>query len=265
MVLAAGTCFWLARAILALVRRLPSGGPSRRWRRAAMIGAIAYCVFSGSDVATERSLVMTLVMFGAILVDRPALSIRNLAIAALVVLAREPEALLGPGFQMSFGAVAALVAAAPLLKVPAGRRGPPSGSSTARCAGSPTPSSAFSGRRSSRASRHRPFTAYHFQSFNPLGLIGNALALPLVSAVVMPSVVLRRPRLSVRSRPSRLADDGLGRRPGARCLGLGQRSHRVDGPRPGDERHRDPADELGASWSSLSWRRPCDGSPSFRP
>jgi len=38
-----------------------------------MLGAIAYCVFSGSDVATERSLFMILVMLGAILVDRPAL------------------------------------------------------------------------------------------------------------------------------------------------------------------------------------------------
>ena len=58
---------------------------------------------------------MTLVMFGAVLADRPALSLRNLAIAALIVLAREPETLLGPSFQMSFGAVAALVAVAPIL------------------------------------------------------------------------------------------------------------------------------------------------------
>ena len=35
-----------------------------------------------------------------------------------------------------------------------------------------------------------PFAAYHFQTLNPLGLVGNALALPLVSLVVMPSAVL---------------------------------------------------------------------------
>jgi competence protein ComEC len=35
-----------------------------------------------------------------------------------------------------------------------------------------------------------PFAAYHFQVLNPLGLIGNALALPLVSLVVMPAAVL---------------------------------------------------------------------------
>ena len=35
-----------------------------------------------------------------------------------------------------------------------------------------------------------PFAAYHFQTLNPYGLVGNALALPLVSLVVMPAAVL---------------------------------------------------------------------------
>ena len=41
-------------------------------------------------------------MFAAILVDRPAISMRNLAIAAFIVLALEPEGVIEPGFQMSF-------------------------------------------------------------------------------------------------------------------------------------------------------------------
>ncbi len=110
MVLAAGTFFWLARALLALSPHAPLLWPVKKIAAGiAMVGASAYCIFSGSEVATERSLVMTLVMLGAILVNRPALSLRNLAIAALIVLAREPESLLGPSFQMSFGAVAALI------------------------------------------------------------------------------------------------------------------------------------------------------------
>ena len=94
MVLAAGTVFWLARALLALAPAAALLWPVKKIAAAiAMAGASAYCVFSGSEVATERSLVMTLVMLGAILVDRPALSIRNLTLAALIVLAREPESL----------------------------------------------------------------------------------------------------------------------------------------------------------------------------
>ncbi|MGL5362738.1 MAG: ComEC/Rec2 family competence protein, partial [Bosea sp. (in: a-proteobacteria)] len=107
MVLAAGTIFWLIRAILALSQTIALNWPVKKIAAVgAMIGATAYCIFSGSEVATERSLVMTLVMLGAILVDRPALSMRNLAISAIIVLLREPDTILGPSFQMSFGAVA---------------------------------------------------------------------------------------------------------------------------------------------------------------
>ncbi len=111
MVLAAGSVFWIVRALLALSVGVALAWPVKKIAAgAAMIVATAYCVFSGAEVATVRSLIMTLIMLGAILCDRPALSMRNVAIAALIVLAREPDALLGPSFQMSFGAVAALIA-----------------------------------------------------------------------------------------------------------------------------------------------------------
>ncbi len=190
MVLAAGTFFWLVRALLVLSPSLALFWPVKKIAAvAAMLGAIAYCIFSGSDVATERSLVMTLVMFGAVLADRPALSIRNLSIAALVVLAREPEALLGPSFQMSFGAVAAMMTLVPLMQ---GRS-------------SKNASADLIGKALAWAARAvcglltttlvaslatAPFAAYHFQNLNPYGLVGNGLALPLVSLVVMPAAVL---------------------------------------------------------------------------
>jgi competence protein ComEC len=190
MVLAAGTFFWIARAVLALAPAAALLWPVKKIAAgAAMIGATIYCVFSGSDVATVRSLVMTLVMFGAVLVDRPALSIRNLAIAALIVLAREPEALLGPSFQMSFGAVAAMMGLVPLLqwKKPEGR---PETlvDRTLRWAFHAVTGLIATTLVASLATA--PFAAYHFQTLNPYGLIGNALALPLVSLVVMPAAVL---------------------------------------------------------------------------
>jgi competence protein ComEC len=190
MVLAAGTFFWLVRSLLAMVPGLALLWPVKKIAAvAAMTGGTAYCIFSGSDVATERSLIMTLVMFGAVLADRPALSIRNLSIAALIVLAREPEALLGPSFQMSFGAVAAMMALVPLMH----RR---------REEGAPATliekiigwvgRSAFGLVTTTLVASvaTAPFAAYHFQNLNPYGLIGNALALPLVSLVVMPAAVL---------------------------------------------------------------------------
>lgn len=188
MVLAAGTIFWLVRALLALSQSIALAWPVKKIAAvAAMIGATAYCVFSGGDVATERSLIMTLVMLGAILVDRAALSMRNLAIAALIVLLREPEALLGPSFQMSFGAVAALIAFAERWE----RR-----ERTRPGSILPWPLDALWTAALGilvttilATAATAPFGAFHFQSFNPFGLLGNALALPFVSLCVMPAAV----------------------------------------------------------------------------
>ncbi len=188
MVLAAGVIFWLARALLALSQSIALNWPVKKLAAlAAMAGATAYCIFSGAEVATVRSLIMTLVMLGAILVDRPALSMRNLALAAMIVLAREPDALLGPSFQMSFGAVAALIAFAERWQE-RGRSQPPSAwpwplRPVAQAALGILVTTLLA------TAATAPFGAYHFQTFNPFGLLGNALALPFVSLIVMPAAV----------------------------------------------------------------------------
>jgi competence protein ComEC len=190
MVLAAGVFFWLARAGLAMLPSVAETRPIKKWAAlTAMAGATAYCVFSGSEVATERSLIMTLVMLGAILFDRPALSMRNLAIAALIVLIREPETMMGPSFQMSFAAVAGMIAANDWWQARRRKGREPSGwggillrkiwlAIAASLATTVVASIATA-----------PFAAYHFQRLNPYGLIGNALAVPFVSLVVMPAAV----------------------------------------------------------------------------
>lgn len=191
MVLAAGTFFWTARALLALVPAIALGLPVKKIAAViAMIGATGYCIFSGSEVATERSLVMTLVMLGAILFDRPALSMRNLALAALIVLAREPESLLGPSFQMSFAAVAGLIAFCERpLREPAEARAPLG--PVLRLARSAWRAAVVMIATTCVATiATSPFSAYHFQTLNPLGILGNALALPLMSLIVMPLAVI---------------------------------------------------------------------------
>ena len=190
MVLAAGVVFWLVRASLALVPVLALAWPIKKIAAgAAMLGVTAYCAFSGWDVAAERALIMTLVMLGAILVDRPALSMRNLALAAILALAREPEALLGPSFQMSFGAVAGLIACAPLIDGRVFRTDSPS--RIARAAS--WVATAVVGTLATTLVAQiatAPFATYHFQTVQPFGLVGNALTLPLVSLAVMPAAVL---------------------------------------------------------------------------
>jgi len=111
MTLVAGIFFVGFRRLLALSRTLALNYPIKKWAAAlAIVGAVLYDLATGSRVGTERALVMTLIMMTAVLFDRPALSMRNLAFAVVFVLAFEPEALLGASFQLSFAAVAALVA-----------------------------------------------------------------------------------------------------------------------------------------------------------
>lgn len=192
MVLAAGVLFWSIRALLAAIPVIALSHPIKKYAAgAAMVGATFYCVFSGSEVATERSLIMTLVMLGAILVDRPALAMRNLAISALIVMAREPESVLGPSFQMSYAAVAGLIAANQVWRDwraghPAVQHGPLAGFFRKLAL-------AFLGIAATTlvaTLATAPFSAFHFHRLNPYGIIGNSLGIPLVSLIVMPAAVI---------------------------------------------------------------------------
>ena len=60
--------------------------------------------------APSGHLFMTLIVLAAVIADRRAFTMRNLAYAAFAVIAFEPEAILGASFQLSFAAVSALVA-----------------------------------------------------------------------------------------------------------------------------------------------------------
>ena len=79
---------------------------------AALIAVLAYLVLSGAHAPARRAATTASVAFIAILLDRQAISLRSLALAALIILAAEPEAVVQPGFEMSFCATAALVALA---------------------------------------------------------------------------------------------------------------------------------------------------------
>lgn len=189
MMLVAGTAFFFVRALLALSPRLSLARPVRKWAAVAAIAVVSvYLALSGGGTATLRAYVMAVIMFTAILLDRPAISMRNLAIAAFVVLALEPEGVVEPGFQMSFGAVMALVAAWEFWRDRPTRR-------LSDDAGLPGfglfrfSTKAIMGVAVTTlvaGSATAPFAAYHFERLAPYSLLGNLLAAPLVSIVIMP-------------------------------------------------------------------------------
>ncbi len=112
MALVAGAIFFAVRAGPALSPGLVLNHPIRSWAAvAALVAASAYLVISGASIATQRAYIMAAAIFLAMIFARPAVTMRTVAVAATVVLVMTPEALLQPGFQMSFAAVIALMAA----------------------------------------------------------------------------------------------------------------------------------------------------------
>ena len=102
----------LLRAGFALFPDFASRRPVKKYAAALAIAGLAgYLFISGAEVAAQRSFIMLAVMLTAVLFDRAALTLRNLAIAAIVVIALSPHEVVGPSFQMSFAATAALVGA----------------------------------------------------------------------------------------------------------------------------------------------------------
>ncbi len=156
----------------------------------------AYYLISGFGVSAERAYIMMAIMLGAVLVDRPSISLHNVALSALVVLVLSPSEILGPSFQMSFAATVALVAGytawqrrkrarperleAPIvnhrLVIWAGRV-------AAGIAG--VAMTSLIGSLSTSI-----YSVEHFHRIATYGLAANLLSMPLISLVVMPMVLV---------------------------------------------------------------------------
>lgn len=154
------------------VRKLAAGG--------ALIAAAGYLMMSGGNVATERAFVMVAVALCAIMVNRRAISLRAVAIAATIVLVLRPEALLGPGFQMSFAATTALVAVFGYMRDERVSIGP----KWVQPVIGVLLASSISGLATA------PVGAAHFNAISHYGLLANLLSVPVMGTVVVPAAVL---------------------------------------------------------------------------
>lgn len=180
MGLLTGFVFALVRYGLALVPPLALRADGRKVAAViALLAATFYMVLAGPDVATRRSYIMAAVMLIAVLADRRAISLRSVAIAALIVLLLEPESLVEPGFQMSFGATAALIVgfeawAKVQHRLPALVRPVAMMLLSSLIAGTAT----------------APIAAAHFNRIAEYGLLANLLAVPVMGVLVMPLGVI---------------------------------------------------------------------------
>jgi competence protein ComEC len=192
MSLAAGGVFWIVRAFLALFPTIAQRWPIKKWAAgAALVFGFAYMLLAGAGAATQRSYIMLAVVFLAIIVDRPAISLRNLALAALLILILQPESAIQASFQMSFMAVMGLAAFFEYWNRPRPEREYRIESRKIyyarkfyNIALASILTTLIAGSFSSIPA------AYHFGRLAPYGVLANGLAIPIISLAVMPFAVL---------------------------------------------------------------------------
>lgn len=190
MALVAGLVFLGLRKLIALWPYLALRVDGKKIAAVGgLFGASAYLMISGGSVPTQRAYVMVCLAFLAMVINRSALSLRTLAVAAAGILIIRPEALVGASFQMSFAAVTLLIGVyeqvSPCL---------------ARWRRSVTASgywgSLISGLGVYGAGivvstlvatvATAPFAAYHFHSIALYGLAANLVVIPVMTLWVMP-------------------------------------------------------------------------------
>ncbi len=171
--------FALLRYGLALIPRLSLRMDSKKLAAVVSLGVAGfYLLLSGSNVATERAFIMVAVMLGAVLLDRRAITLRSVALAGTILLVWQPEALLSPGFQMSFAATVALIAGFAAMSR---HMQPGAWPRWVQMTLSLLLSSLLGGIATA------PFAAAHFNRFTDFGLLANLLTGPVMGLVVMPA------------------------------------------------------------------------------
>jgi len=108
----AGLVFLLVRRGFSLFPWLALNMPTKKWAAAiSILFTFGYLLLCSGATPAMRAFYMTSFIMLAVIIDRTALTLRNVALAAMFILVLWPEVLFNPSFQMSFAAVTALIAA----------------------------------------------------------------------------------------------------------------------------------------------------------
>lgn len=179
--------FFAVRGMLALVPPVALRWPIKKIAAGAtLVVLFCYLMLSGAAIPTERAFVMNGIVFAAILIDRLRISMRICALAAAVVLLFAPESLAGVSFQMSFGAVVALIAVYETWGEQLGRllrRGSAMRKAAAYCAGVAVTTVVVT-------IGTDPFSIYHFHRIVFYSPLANVIAVPISALWTLPCGVI---------------------------------------------------------------------------
>lgn len=186
MGLLAGTAYYVFTLILSCIAPLARRFDIRKFAAIlAIMAATAYLILSGASVATQRAYIMAVIIFTAVILDRRAISVRSVSVAAFITLVLRPESLTSVGFQMSFAAVLALVVVYRQWQTRLHF-----GSSY--CWWGKVQNNAISLSVTSivAGAATAGFALFHFGRIARYGLAGNLLAMPIFTFAVMPLGIL---------------------------------------------------------------------------
>ena len=187
MGLVAGLAFFAVRTGLALV---PWVALRFNTKKGAALAALAvtfgYLLLSGATFSSRRSFVMTTLVLVAILVDRLSLSARALAWAALAIMLANPYSVTTAAFQMSFAAVAGLVAFYETFRERIGDWYRDAG--LVRRWGLHLLAIIFTTLVTTVATT--PFTVFHFNRYAVYSVAANIVAVPITGLWVLPWAML---------------------------------------------------------------------------
>lgn len=151
----------------------------------AFFAGLAYLQISGAAIATERAFIMVSVMLVGVMLDRPAITLRAVALAAAILLVIRPESLMQAGFQMSFAATTALVATFEFLKHQRHWQAMQFGRTRII-----QPFLALLVSSFIAGAATAPIAAFHFNQFSQYGLLANLGSVPVMGMLVMPAAVI---------------------------------------------------------------------------
>ncbi|HYJ31014.1 MAG TPA: ComEC/Rec2 family competence protein [Allosphingosinicella sp.] len=149
---------------------------------AGALAGIAYTLLTGSEVPTVRACIASLLILAGIAIGREALTLRLLAVGALIVLILWPETLVGPSFQLSFAAIMAIMALHehPRVQAMLARRDEPVHAKAGRV----LLALILTGLAVEIALT--PIALFHFHRAGLYGAVANIVAIPLTTFVIMP-------------------------------------------------------------------------------
>lgn len=179
-----GAVVMLIYRLLALSPRLALGAPLMLIAAGGgAVAGIAYTLLTGAEVPTVRSCIAALLILGGLALGREPISLRLVAAGAVIVLIFWPEALTGPSFQMSFAAVAVLIALAEaewFRRLTSARD-----ENWGMKAGRTLLGLFLTGIAIECALT--PIAMHHFHQAGILGALANLVAIPLTTFVIMPA------------------------------------------------------------------------------